>query len=106
MPKYLATASFTPESLRALREGGAAERVANGHALAASVGGTMECFYFAFGDKDAYAIFEFDGDETAAAASLTANMAGAAHIWITKLLTAAEVDAAFARTVAYRPPGA
>ena len=53
MAKYLAKANFTTEGLAGLRAAGAASRVAAGHALAASVGGTLEAYYFAFGDVDA-----------------------------------------------------
>ena len=65
----------------------------------------MEAYYFAFGDVDAYAILDLPDDEAAAAASIAANSAGSASITVTKLLTAAQVDEAFTRTVDYRKPG-
>jgi uncharacterized protein with GYD domain len=105
MPKYMAKATFTPEGLKALREGGAVSRLDAGRALASSMGGTMECYYFAFGDYDSFAILDLPDDEAAAAASIAANVAGAAKVTVTKLLTAEQVDAAFTRTVDYRPPG-
>jgi uncharacterized protein with GYD domain len=105
MPKYLAKANFTPESLKALREAGAVSRVDAGHSLATGAGGKLECYYYAFGEHDAYAILDLPDDEAAAAASLAANMAGGAKVTITKLLTAEQVDEAFKRTVDYRPPG-
>jgi len=104
--KYLAKAKFTVEGLEGLRKAGAASRLEAGRAAAASVGGTMECYYFAFGDVDAYAIMDLPDDEAAAALSVAGNAAGLAQIEVTKLLTADQVDAAFTRGVLYRPPGA
>jgi uncharacterized protein with GYD domain len=105
MPKYLAKAKFTKEGLEGLRKGGAAGRLEAGRIGAASVGGTMECYYFAFGEHDAYTILDLPDDEAATALSLAANSAGLAAISVTKLLTAEQVDEAFRRTVDYRPPG-
>ena len=66
----------------------------------------MECYYFAFGEDDAYTILDLPDDEAATALSVAANSAGYAAISVTKLLTAEQVDEAFRRTVDYRPPGA
>ena len=105
MPKYLFTASFTPEGLKGLRDGGAVARREQGHTMAASLGGTMECYYFAFGDHDAYGIIDLPDDEAATALSTAGNEAGTTKITVTKLLTAEQVDEAFTRTVDYQPPG-
>ncbi len=105
MAKYLAKSTFTAEGLAGLRAAGAASRVAAGHVLAASVGGTLEAYYFAFGDVDAYAILDLPDDEAAAAASMAANSAGSVNVTVTKLLSAAQIDEAFSRTVDYRKPG-
>ena len=105
MPKYLAKVTFTPEGLKGVRAAGAASRVESGHAVAASLGGTLESYYFAFGDHDVYAILDLPDDEAATAASFPGNESGAIKVTITKLLTAEQVDAALARTVDYAPPG-
>ena len=105
MPKYLFKATFTPEGLKGLRAGSAAKRVEDGRAFAASMGGAQECYYLAFGDYDAYSIWDLPDDEAAAAMAIGGNEAGAARITVTKLLTAEQVDEAFTRAVAYRPPG-
>lgn len=105
MPKYLAMVTFTSEGLKGLRSGGAASRVESGHAVAASLGGSLDSYHFAFGDHDAYAILDLPDDEAATAASLAANESGAVKVSVTKLLTAEQVDAALARTVDYTPPG-
>jgi uncharacterized protein with GYD domain len=70
-----------------------------------SVGGELECLYFAFGEHDAVAIVELPDDEAAAAVSLIENAAGGATIKTTVLLTPEQVDEAANRAVSYRPPG-
>lgn len=105
MSKYLGMANFTPEGLKALRQGGAASRIALGEALAASLGGTQDCYYLAFGDVDAYAILDLPDDEAAASLSIAINEAGFARVTLVKLLTVDQVDEAFRRSPAYVPPG-
>ncbi len=105
MPKYLFKANYTHDGLQGLMSAGGASRVAAVDALAASVGGTSEGFYFAFGDVDAYVIVDLPDDEAAAAAALTVGASGGATVETVKLLTVDQIDAAIARTVDYRPPG-
>ena len=54
MPKYLVEASYTADTIKGLRSEGGSARVAATKALIEGLGGTLECFYFAFGDTDAY----------------------------------------------------
>lgn len=105
MPKYLGLVKFTPEGLNGLRREGAAKRPEVGKSIAAALGGTLECYYFAFGEYDVYSILDLPDDEAAAALSIAINASGASKATITKLLTAEQVDEAFGRTVDYRPPG-
>jgi len=105
MPKYLGKVKYTPEGLKGLREAGAASRLEAGKIATASLGGTQECYYFAFGDDDVYAILDLPDDEAATALSITINSAGFAKASVTKLLTADQVDEAFTRNPDYRPPG-
>ena len=70
------------------------------------MGGTLESFYFAFGDEDAYVVVDLPDNESAAAVALTVNAAGGATTKTIVLLTPDEVDAAARRSVEYRPPGA
>ena len=61
MPKYLFHGSYTPEGLKGLlAEGGSKRREAAQQALK-SAGGTLEAFYFAFGDDD-FVIITDGGD--------------------------------------------
>lgn len=105
MPKYLARAKFNEKGLEALRSSGAASRLEAGRIGAASLGGTMECYYFAFGEDDAYTILDLPDDEAATSLSVAANASGLVTVRVTKLLTAEQVDEAFGRAPDYRPPG-
>ncbi len=106
MPKYLFKASYTPEGIRgAIKDGGTGRKKAATH-LFESLGGTVESFYFAFGEADAYVIADLPDNETAAAGAAAVGSTGAVSVSTTVLLTPAQVDEAFAKTVDYRPPGA
>ena len=58
MPKYLAHASYTTEGLKGLLKDGGSKRREVVEQLAKSLGGTMEAFYYAFGDDDLFVIFD------------------------------------------------
>jgi uncharacterized protein with GYD domain len=106
MPKFLFEASYSPEGVKGVRSaGGSSRRDAVAH-VAESVGGRLESFHFAFGDRDAYVVVDLPDNESAAAVALTVNAAGAANVKTVVLLTPEEVDAAANRSVEYRPPGA
>ena len=106
MPKFLFEASYTPDGIKGVQqEGGTSRREAVAQ-VAESVGGQLESFYFAFGDRDAYVIVDLPDNESAAAVALTVNAAGGATVRTVALLTPDEVDAAARRSVEYRPPGA
>jgi uncharacterized protein with GYD domain len=102
--EFLFEASYTFEGVRGVqREGGSSRRDAVAKAVE-SVGGRLESFYFAFGDRDAYVIADLPDNESATAVSLTVNASGAATVRTVVLLTPEEVDAARKRSVGYRPP--
>ena len=106
MPKYLIKASFTREGIAGvLKEGGTARRTAVEQS-AASIGGKIEAFYFAFGAADTYTIIDLPTNADMAALAGTIAASGAAALETVVLLTPQEVDAAVKKTVAYRPPGA
>lgn len=105
MPKYLFEATYTPEGVRGLKEAGAESRAKAVSAMAEGLGGSLESFYFAFGDVDAFVVVDLPDDEAAAAAAFTVGMSGATQVKTVKLLTLDEADRAIARSVDYRPPG-
>ena len=106
MPKFLIEASYTLDGVKGVQSAGGSSRREAVAQVAESVGGQLEAFYFAFGDRDAYVIVDLPDNESAAAVALTVNAAGAATTKTVVLLTPDEVDAAAKRSVDYRPPGA
>jgi uncharacterized protein with GYD domain len=105
MPKYLIEASYTLEGVKGVRSAGGSSRRDAVAKLAESVGGRLENFYFAFGDRDVHTVVDLPDNESAAAVALTVNASGAVTVRTTVLLTPEEVDAAAKRSVDYRPPG-
>ncbi len=105
MPKYLIQANYVGEGIKGLLQEGGTSRRQVVEELAASLGGTVESFYYAFGDTDLYVIFEFPDNASVAAAALTAAAAGAVTIKTTVLLTPEEIDEAGKKSPVYRPPG-
>ena len=106
MPKYLVEASYTVEGVKGIQSAGGSSRRDAIAALAESVGGQLESFYFAFGERDVYTVIDLPDNESATAVALTVNASGAVKVRTTVLVTPEEVDAAAKRSVAYRPPGA
>lgn len=105
MAKYLIQANYIGEGIKGLlKEGGSSRRTAV-EKLAESVGGTIEAYYYAFGDTDLFVIADMPDHAAATAVSLTAGAAGTATVKVTVLLTAEEVDAAVKKSPIYRPPG-
>jgi uncharacterized protein with GYD domain len=93
------------DGIRGVKARGAAARVAAATELVESVGGKLDCFYFAFGDTDVYVIADFPDNVSALAAAHAVSASGGATAKTVVLLTAAEVDAAISKTPTYRPPG-
>jgi uncharacterized protein with GYD domain len=106
MAKYLFKASYTNEGMKGLLKEGASSRKAQVEQLTAAMGGTVEAFYYAFGDDDVYLIVDLPDNESATAVSLAVNASGAVTGKVVVLMTAEEVDKATKMTVNYRPPGA
>jgi uncharacterized protein with GYD domain len=105
MAKYLIQANYIGEGIKGLLKEGGSSRRAAVEKLAESVGGTIESYYYAFGDTDLFVIADMPDNAAATAVSLTAGAAGTATVKVTVLLTAEEVDAAVKKSPSYRPPG-
>ena len=104
MAKYLIRGNYGAAGVAGLiKEGGSGRRAAVDE-LVASVGGTVESMYFAFGDTDVYVICDFPDTASAAAVSLTISASGVASASVTPLLTAEDLDAAAKKSPSYRPP--
>jgi uncharacterized protein with GYD domain len=105
MPKYLVKASYTAEGVKGLLKDGGSKRRDAAKKLVESVGGKLECFYFAFGDADAILIADFPDAAAATAASLAVNASGALRLSTTALTTPEDVDKAAKMSVPYKAPG-
>lgn len=106
MPKYLIEARYVGTGIEGLlREGGSRRRAAVDD-LYKSVGGSVEAFYYAFGDKDVVIIGTLPDNATAAALAYKVNASGAVCCRTTVLMTPEEIDTAAAKSSLYRPPGA
>ena len=105
MPKYLLRASYTLEGVNGLLEVGGSSREKAISALVESVGGSMESFFYAFGEDDLLIIADLPDDSAAAAISLRVAASGAGTIRTTVLLDAATMDEAVKKIVSYTPPG-
>jgi uncharacterized protein with GYD domain len=105
MAKYLIRANYSADGAKGLAaEGGTARREVV-ESLVGGLGGSVESFYFAFGDSDAYIIADVPDAVSMAALGLTVNATGAVSISTTVLVTCEELDEAAQKTIDYRPPG-
>ena len=105
MPKYLARVSYTNEGLKGLLKDGGSKRREVVEQLAKSLGGTVEAFYFAFGEDDLFIIADYPDNVSVAAASMIANASGASKVSVTVLLTPEEIDQTVKISGDYSPPG-
>jgi uncharacterized protein with GYD domain len=105
MPKYLIEANYVGEGINGLLKEGGTKRRSAVDELFKSMGGAVEAFYFAFGDKDVFIIGDLPDNASAAALVLRVNASGAAMCTTTVLMTAQEIDEAVKKTATYRPPG-
>ena len=106
MPKYLLKVSYTLDGIRGVKKEGGSGRLDVATKLCESLGGTLESFYFAFGDTDVYAIVDLPDNTAALAASLAVGTGGGASVTTIPLATVEEVDAATKAQATFRPPGA
>jgi len=105
MAKYLLKASYTTDGVKGVMKDGGSGRRAAVEETVRGLGGSLETFYFAFGDTDAYVVVDLPDNATATAISLVVNAAGGAQVTTIPLITPEEADEAAKKSVEYRPPG-
>ncbi len=108
MPMYLTRFSYTPETWARLAKK-PEDRSQAGRSFIESVGGKLHGFWYAFGEWDAYAIWEAPENVSMAAVSLAVAAGGALSKNETiPLLTVEELLEALGKVegIGYRPPGA
>lgn len=106
MPKYLFKARYSSEGLGGVMSDGGSARRRVAENLAKELGGSLESFYFAFGETDAFVIGDLPDNKAAAALAMTVSSSGRVSVTTVPLLTVDEVDAiAAGRKLEYSPPG-
>ena len=106
MPKYLVSVCYSAEGVQGLRKDGGTKRRKVATKAVESVGGSIEAFYFCFGDQDAVIIADLPDAASAAAVSLAVGATGSARLSTTPLITPEEMDKAAGKKTAYKAPGA
>lgn len=105
MAKYLVSVGYSAAGAKGLIKDGGSKRERALTEAMKSAGITVESFYFALGEHDAFMIVDSPDHVAITAVALTINAVGAIHVSSTVLLTPAEVDAAVKKPVTYTPPG-
>jgi len=105
MSKYLIRANYVGAGIKGLMSEGGSKRRDAAKAAVESVGGSLDCMYYAFGDTDVYAICDLPDQASATAVSLLINSSGAVTLNLVPLMTPEDVDAAVAKAPNYRAPG-
>lgn len=107
MPLYLTRFSYTPATWAKLIKKPEDRRAAATQYIEA-VGGKLHGFWYAFGDHDAYQLWEAPDNASAAATAIAISAGGAlSSLQTTALLSVEETLAALqkASSIDYRPPG-
>ena len=106
MAKFLIKASYTAEGVKGVMSGGGTRRAEAVKTALASVGGSVESFYFAFGGDDVFVTVDAPSNVAAAAmAAVVASSGAMARYETVVLLSASEIDEAMKIVVSYAPPG-
>ena len=105
MPKYMIQASYVGEGLKGLLNEGGTKRQETVAKAIEGMGGTLETFYYAYGDYDVVGIADMPDNVSSVAFSLMVNASGVINAKTTVLLTPEEIDKATKKTVEFRPPG-
>jgi uncharacterized protein with GYD domain len=105
MAKYLVRGNYIGKGFKGLLREGGSNRRSVIEKLAGSLGGKVECIYYAFGEFDIYFIMDMPDNASMAAFSLKISASGLARVSCVTLLTVDEIDVAVAKTAEYRPPG-
>jgi uncharacterized protein with GYD domain len=107
MPFYLTRFSYTPETWARLISK-PEDRRAAAQEYIESVGGSLHGFWYAFGDHDAYTLWEAPDNVSMAAVAVAIGAGGALSSFQTTVLLSVEDTLAAlkkARTIKYKPPG-
>jgi len=107
MPMYLTRSSYTPATWAKLIENPEDRRAAAAQYIEA-VGGKLHGFWYAFGDHDAYNLWEAPDNVSMAATALAISAGGAVSTFQTTVLMTVEDTLEALQTassISYRTPG-
>lgn len=105
MPKYMIEANLSDRGIAGIKEQGAARRHVVVKEAVESMGGTLESYHFAFGERDIVAIVDMPGNtETVALVTAFASGGAATGLKTTVLLTPAEIDDSLKLHADYEAP--
>lgn len=105
MAKYLVCGSYTEKGLKGLLKEGGTKRMEESKKAVESLGGTLENYYYAYGDNDFYFIVDTPSSASFTAGILLANSSGTVKLKTVALITPEEVDEAVKMSMDWRPPG-
>ena len=105
MAKYLLRAKLSTDGVKGVLSEGGTARQATVSKTVEGLGGSVEAFYFAFGDDDVIVICDLPDNETAAAVAMNVSSSGRVSVSTTVLVTPEEIDRSREKQVDYRPPG-
>ena len=108
MAKYLILFNLTGETVSRF-VAKPSDRAAVVRALAASVGGSLECYYWMFGQYDGFAILEVPDSKTAGAIALAISSTGAFAVQTHELIAPGALGGILSRSkelrAHYKAPG-
>lgn len=104
MSKYLCKINYVGELAKGLLQEGGTARHKEAQRVLASVGGTVESLYYAFGETDVYMIVDVP-DHASITAVLFLGKANGLECTVEVLMTPAEIDEAAKKSPVYRPAG-
>ena len=105
MAKFLIEAKYVGDGIKGLlKEGGTSRRAAVEDA-AKTVGGSVEAFYYAFGETDAFVVIDVPDNVAASSLALTVAASGVVSLRTVVLLTPEDIDRATESSPGYRAPG-
>lgn len=105
MSKYLIIANYSAEGVKGVMAAGGSARKTAVESSIAQLGGSVESFYFGFGEGDAYVVVDLPDNVAAASIGLQVGASGMASTRTIVLLTPEEIDRAVQAPSVYRPPG-
>ena len=105
MAKYLFQGNYVGDGIKGLVKEGGSNRVTAVKEALESLGGKLECFYYAFGEYDYFIIADLPDNVTAATVSLKVSASGLLKPRTVVLITPQEMDEAANKSYAFRPPG-